>query len=180
MFKKKKITSPEEKYLGNQCRQKRTVSAWSRFSFWAEESRKWVAEPGERRSVLQKITVKSTPNSLIQSRWRHWSSPACLINLTCREQRPWWVVIPSIVITSITVLHLTAGRSVTVGHVLGLPHEKLLHDGVESGTQSKARGDALGKKHTNKGGPKKVGDLHSQKSRGAWVIKDELAWKLLR
>lgn len=65
-------------------------------------------------------------------RGRFLLPPACLINLTCGQQGHCWVVIP--IIRRITVLHLTAGGRVAVGHVLlGAPHEESLHAGVESG-----------------------------------------------
>lgn len=151
-----------------ETRKQRTVLARSSVpkSRWAVESGKGATDPGERRSVLRKITAKSSPNSLIESRRRCSGSPACLINLTCREQRPWRVVIPSIVITSITVLHLTAGCGVTVGHVLGLPHEQPLHGRVESGTENETRASSWNKKKKGQK-KKKVRDLHWQGG-GGW------------
>lgn len=126
-----------------ETKKQRTVLARSRFPKVTLSSGKqqgshrprWQGEGSSRRSHPNQVRILWLSHAEdVQV------SPACLINLTCREQRPWRVVIPSIVITSITVLHLTAGCGVTVGHVLGLgPHEKLLHDRVESGTNSETR-----------------------------------------
>lgn len=111
------------------------------FQSYAEQ---WKAGREPRTQVKGEVSSgRSQPNQ-VRILWLSHAEgvrvrPACLINLTCREQRPWRVVIPSIVITSITVLHLTAGCGVTVGHVLGLPHEQPLHGRVESATENETR-----------------------------------------
>lgn len=99
-----------------------------------EQNRRRDEKPHDlpRRFCQRKSHFLNDVHVMGPRRGRFLLPPACLINLTCGQQGHCWVVIP--IIRRITVLHLTAGGRVAVGHVLlGAPHEESLHAGVESG-----------------------------------------------